>query len=265
MRAVEAVRRMRGGAQSQLILCSDKRLWIVKFQNNPQGIRVLANEWIASRLAGSIGLSVPEIDIVDVSEAMARDEPGMFIEMPREREERYLPGQHFGSALVGGLMPGLVVDYLPERLLPNVRNLSQFAGVLAFDKWAGNCDGRQAVFQRAANERHYRAAFIDHGFCFNCQEWNFPDSPLRGVYARNSVYAGVTGWASFDPWLSRIEDMSLATLLEIAQEVPPLWYGGNKTHIEALMKQLMNRRSRVRELISAFRNSEREPFPHWTD
>ena len=49
--AVQAIRRMRGGAQSQLMLGADGKLWVVKFQNNPQHIRVLANELIATRLA----------------------------------------------------------------------------------------------------------------------------------------------------------------------------------------------------------------------
>jgi len=28
---------------------------------------------------------------------------------------------------------------------------------------------------------------------------------LRGVFGRNDVYAGVTGWENFEPWLSQIE------------------------------------------------------------
>ena len=85
--------------------------------------------------------------------------------------------------------------------------------MLALDKWTGNCNGRQAVFDRRPRERRYRATFIDQGFCFNAGEWTFPDSPLRGVYARNRVYAGVTGWQSFEPWLSRIETMEADTVM----------------------------------------------------
>ena len=58
------------------------------------------------------------------------------------------------------------------------------------DKWTGNCNGRQAVFERRPRERKYRATFIDQGFCFNAGEWTFPDSPLRGVYARNWCMRG---------------------------------------------------------------------------
>jgi hypothetical protein len=43
-RAVEQIRRMRGGAQSHLMRCDDGGYYVVKFQNNPQGVRILANE-----------------------------------------------------------------------------------------------------------------------------------------------------------------------------------------------------------------------------
>lgn len=254
---------MRGGAQSQLMLGSDGNLWVVKFQNNPQHLRVLANEMIATRLAESIGLTVPATDVVEVSEWLIAHTPGMRLELARGASAPYTPGLQFGSRFIGGLMPGQVVDYLPEPQLDEVRNLREFTGMLALDKWTGNCNGRQAVFDRRPRERRYRATFIDQGFCFNAGEWTFPDSPLRGIYARNRVYAGVTGWQSFEPWLSRIEEMDGDVLWNIADMVPPEWYGGEMADIERLLEQVLRRRSRVRELIASFRDSNREPFPMW--
>ncbi len=52
-----------GGAQSQLMLGADGKFWVVKFQNNPQDVRVLANELIATRLAAAVGLTVPGCDV----------------------------------------------------------------------------------------------------------------------------------------------------------------------------------------------------------
>ena len=261
--AVQAIRRMRGGAQSQLMLGADGKLWVVKFRNNPQHLRVLANELIATRLAQAVGLTVPMSDVVEVTDWLVTHSPEMHLELGRGQQERYAAGLQFGSQFIGGLMPGQVVDYLPEQQLAEVRNLGEFAGMLALDKWAGNCNGRQAVFDRRPRERKYRATFIDQGFCFNAGDWTFPDSPLRGVYARNVVYRGVTGWKSFEPWLSRIEEMDAATLWGIAEVVPPEWYGGDTATIEALMEKMLVRRGRVRELIGSFRDSNREPFPMW--
>ena len=261
--AVQSIRRMRGGAQSQLILGADKRLWVVKFQNNPQHLRVLANEFIATRLAEAAGLTVPETDVVEVSEWLIANTPGMQMELPHGRSEPCRPGLQFGSAFIGGLMPGQVVDYLPEPQLAEVRNLSEFAGMLALDKWTGNANGRQAVFHRTPRQSRYRATFIDQGFCFHAGDWTFSDSPLRGVYLRSAVYSGVTGWQSFEPWLTRMEEMKPQTVWRIAELVPPEWYEGNTPALEQLMEKLLARRSRIRELIANFRDSDRNPFPLW--
>ncbi len=261
--AVQAIRRMRGGAQSQLMLGADGKLWVVKFQNNPQHLRVLANEMIATRLAQAVGLTVPATDVIEVTEWLISNTPDLRIELPHGRAEKYRAGLQAGCQFVGGLMPGQVVDYLPEPQLDEVRNLPEFAGILALDKWTGNCNGRQAVFDRKPRERKYRATFIDQGHCFNAGEWTFPDSPLRGVYARNRVYAGVTGWKSFEPWLSRMETMEADSLWKIAEVVPPEWYGGDTAVIEQLMEKMLLRRGRLRELIGSFRDSTREPFPMW--
>jgi len=268
--AVQSVRRMRGGAQSQLMLGADGasaknelKLWVVKFQNNPQHLRVLANELIATRIAEAVGLSVPRCDVVEVSEWLVRNSPDMMMELGRDRRERCATGLQFGCEFVGGLMPGQVVDYLPDPQMEEVKNLAEFAGILALDKWTGNCNGRQAVFERRPRERKYRAIFIDQGFCFNAGEWTFPDAPLRGVFARNLVYRDVREWDAFEPWLDRIENFSAAKLGEIAESVPPEWYGGDLGEIDRLMETLLKRRSRVRELIGQFRDSNREPFPKW--
>jgi hypothetical protein len=250
------------------MLGADGNLWVVKFKNNPQHLRVLANELIATRIAEAVGLTVPKSDVVEVSDWLIANSPEMMVDVPRRDggrsgRERCAGGLQFGSQFVGGLMPGQVVDYLPEPQMDEVRNLAEFAGMLAVDKWTGNCNGRQAVFERRVREKRYRAVFIDQGYCFNAGEWTFPDSPLRGVFARNQVYAKVRGWESFEPWLSRVEGFAVELLGKIAEEVPPEWYGGDPGEIERLMERLLVRRSRVRELIRSFRESNREPFPNW--
>ena len=263
--AVQAVRRMRGGAQSQLMLGSDGKLWVVKFQTNPQHMRVLANEMIATRLAAAAGLTVPVCDVVEVTEWLVANTAEMLMQVGRGEMRRYDAGLQFGSRFVGGLMPGQVVDYLPEQQLLEVRNVQEFAGMLVIDKWTGNCNGRQAVFSRTARERRYRATFIDQGFCFNAGEWTFPDSPLRGAYARNLVYSGVSGWDSFEPWLSRVEGMRAEMVWGAAEGIPPEWYGGDERELEGLIGTLRRRQGRIRELIEGFRDSDRRPFPKWED
>ncbi|MGC9158278.1 MAG: HipA family kinase [Terracidiphilus sp.] len=260
--AVQHIRRMRGGAQGQLMLGADGHAYVVKFQNNPQHRRVLANEFLASKLASAAGLTTPEVELVEVSSWLVENTPELEIDLGRTRV-RCAAGLQFGSRFVGGLMPGQVVDYLPEEQMAEVRNLGEFAGILALDKWTANANGRQAVFARKQRERRYRAVFIDYGYCFHAGEWKFEDLPLRGVYHRNDVYREIIGWGSFDPWLTRLETMPEETVWAAASEVPPEWYGGDLSEMETLVEKLLMRRSRIRELIEAFGKSDRKPFPKW--
>jgi hypothetical protein len=105
---------------------------------------------------------------------------------------------------------------------------------------------------------------IDHGFCFNAGEWDFPDAPLRGLYPRHSVYRGIAGMHAFEPWLDRLDkQMTEAVLGEEAGRIPPEWYADDWRALERLLEQLWARRKRVRELILSARNSGRDPFPNW--
>ena len=262
VQAVQQIRRMRGGAQGHLMLGADNQLWVVKFQNNPQHVRVLANEMLATRLAAAVGLTVPETAVVVVSPWLVENTAELEVDLGRWREP-CRAGLQFGARYVGGLMPGQVVDYLPEEQLTEIRNLEEFAGILALDKWTGNVNGRQAVFVRKARERRYGAVFIDQGYCFHAGEWRFEDVQLRGVYPRNLVYAGVTGWESFEPWLSRIEGISDETVWQAAGEIPAEWCGGDLGALEELVEKVLARRTKVRELIERFGETERRPFPKW--
>src|ERR1700687_3862146 len=73
--AVQHVRRMRGGAQSHLMRCSDGKLYVVKFLNNPQHSRVFANEILATGLAEFARLPVSHMALVQVDALLIEQTP----------------------------------------------------------------------------------------------------------------------------------------------------------------------------------------------
>lgn len=181
--AVQYVRRMRGGAQAHLLRCSDGEYYVVKFQNNPQGSRILANELLGTLLAKRLSLPTAASAIVDVREELIRNSEEMVIQLGRNNTA-CCPGACFGSrfpseADVGGnVIPLPVYDFLSEDRLTQVSNLRDFLGMLVFDKFTCNSDGRQVVFVRASAAKDYEVRMIDNGFCFNAHQWSFPDAPL---------------------------------------------------------------------------------------
>jgi hypothetical protein len=279
--ATEQIRRMRGGAQSHLMRCSDGHYYVVKFQNNPQHRRILVNELLGTRLAARLGLPVTPVAIIQVSEELIRLTPELCMEMPRARVPCQA-GPQFGSRYPGDPRRLTLHDFLPDEQLRGVENLHDFAGMLVFDKWTCNTNGRQTIFFREelrrpttqangvekgdqpSEERDYRAAMIDQGFCFNAGEWNYPDAPLRGLYARNRVYEGVIGMESFAPWTERVEkSVTERVLADVIREIPPEWYEDDYDAVTKLLEQLYRRRMRVRELLLEAKNTTRHPFPNW--
>ena len=260
--AVQHLRRMRGGTQAHLMRASDGNLFVVKFQNNPEHVRALASEFFATKLGLFLGLPMAEAVVIEVSDWLIEHTPELRIEIGNTTIP-CVAGLHFASRYAADGAMDRVFDYMPETQFGRVVNRDDFVPMLAFDKWTGNCDGRQAVFAKRPDESHYRMTFIDQHYCFDGGRWVFPDHPLMGTYFRNQVYEGVTGWESFEPVLTRIEEMEYADLWRCAAQVPYEWYEHDGVGLFQLVEMLYRRRSRVRDLITEFRNSVRRPFPNW--
>src|SRR6266852_3665082 len=147
VRALEQIRRMRGGAQSHLMRCDDGGYYVVKFQNNPQHRRVLVNELLGTRLAKRLGLPTTPVAVVEVSEELIALTPDLAIETQRRRIPCQ-PGPQFGSRYPGDPRRTALHDFLPDQQLREVSNIHDFAGMLVFDKWTCNTDGRQTIFRK---------------------------------------------------------------------------------------------------------------------
>lgn len=272
------IRKMRGGAQAHLIEAADGFFYVVKFLNNPQHRRVLVNDWIGASFLHYLGIATPPPAMVRFSEEFIAAHPDLHVQLGTRRYSPE-PGWHFGSRFPGDPLRAVVYDYLPDVLLSSIENRREFAGMLAFDQWAGNADSRQAIFVRArlnewtsganppAGEGESRQGFvaqmIDHGFLFDGPHWRLADSPLRGVYHRPQVYAGVTGLLDFEPWLERIVHFPEELIDKTIKQIPTSWLEGDEEALDRLLGQLVHRRKRVPELIEACRAGRSNVFPDW--
>jgi hypothetical protein len=270
--AIRHVRKMRGGAQAHLLEADDGAWYVVKFRNNPQHRRILVNELLSAAFLEYLKITAPATALVEVSPSFLAANADVHISLGSTRVE-IEPGWHFVSRYPGD--PGLVAvyDYLPDSLLPKVVNLEDFRAILVFDKWVGNADARQSVFYRAMVRRDrvtgsspgFVARMIDHGYAFNGPNWDFPESPLQGLYGRHVVYDSVRSLDDFQPWLDQVIGFPEEVIDRAWKRIPRDWIDGDEDALEQLLERLFERRKRVPELISACRKARTNPFPNWHD
>ena len=258
---------------------SDGRFYVVKFLNNPQHRRILVNEWIAATFLSYLGLPTPEVAMIQITEDFLAHNPEVYIQLGSRRIGP-APGWHFGSRFPGDPVRMAVYDFLPDSLLDKVENAADFRGVLAFDKWIGNADARQAIFFRARlRDREEPAArppalpgtpalgfvaqMIDNGYVFEGPHWRLTDSPLLGLYFRPLVYRSVRGWADFEPWLEHIRHFPEEVVDQALKQLPPAWLEDDGEELERLLERLLKRRKRVPDLIEGCRAGRSDPFPEW--
>jgi hypothetical protein len=268
--AIRYVRKMRGGAQAHLLEADDHWWYVVKFRNNPQHRRVLVNEALSAELLRYLKISAPETALIRVTPEFLQANAECCIQMGSCRVE-VEPGWQFGSRFPGDPATLAVYDFLPDALLTQVVNLSDFRAILVFDKWTANADGRQCVFYRAMVRREdtgggrpgFVARMIDHGYTFNGPNWDFPDSAVQGLYARPAVYSGVRSLDDFQPWLDQVIHFPEEVIDRAWKGIPPEWVEGEEDALDRLLEALWERSKRVPALIEACRQARTNPFPNW--
>jgi hypothetical protein len=260
-----------GGTQCHLMRCSDNAFYVIKFQNNPQGKRTLANDFFGTLLAERLGLPVARSAVIEVSENLIKLTDEMTVNLQRTRVP-CTPGRSFGSRYASidlrgnSIGPELVFDFMPPERLRKVTNLTDFIGMMVFDKWTCNQDSRQAVFVQNRADASWTATMIDHGKCFGGVDWDFRDHPGFGLYYPSMVYESVRGIDEFDPWIDRLQTKIDAGVLEqLAEEIPREWYGQNSSALCRMLDTLDRRRAMIHDLLWQTWRSSRRTFPNWIE
>ncbi len=278
--ATAYIRPMRGGAQTHLVAASDGEHYVVKLRDNPQGHRILINEYLAWRVLEYLRIPTQAANLIEVTGAFLDAAAAQGARFGSTLGRNFTPataGWHYGSRYPGPPNLTLVHDFIAEESLGLCKNRQHFLAVLLFDKWTANTDMRQSIFFRAKladlapdpdildpTQRGLIASFIDQGFCFNGPYWDFPDRYAAGLYPLKRVYAQVRGWSSFEPWLERIRAFPDSVLDAAIREMPHSWF--DDTDVDALHKLcevLLRRRARVDRLIEDIKEKMPEVFPYW--
>jgi len=235
---------MRGSSRSLLMLDQHTVPWVVKFHDNPQHPNIVINEFIATRIGRSMGLTIPHSEPIWVDEQLTAS-IGNWIP---DSKGVYKAGLQLGSQYAGGLMPGLVVDILPEAQMSAMTNLKQIAGVTVLDLWLANTDDRQAVYVRKSSSKKYKAFWIDFGNCFGGATWRLDD--YRVGYLASKWLAYSSHWAQYEPWIQCVEEFSSELIEEIFATIPVAWRTGREEELNVLANGLVARRKELRSLVA---------------
>ena len=190
LRTVEATRYVtplrEGGSLPALVEASDDGLYVLKFRGAGQGPKALVAEVVAGELARALGLTVPELALVELDPAVARAEPDPEIQ----------------DLLAASAGLNLGVDFLPGALPFNpaagfTPDPELCAAIVWFDALVTNVD------RTASNTNmllwHRRLWLIDHGaalyFHHAAEE---VEGPIERVLGERINLAQVT-----NPWLER--------------------------------------------------------------
>jgi hypothetical protein len=239
-----------GGSNSQLVLCEDGRLYVVKTVGNPQGTRILANEFVAWRLAEILGAPCPPCSLVEVRES--------------ESGQTGLPvGVHFGSSFVSG-SDGVALNDPPLEIASRFVNLEDLPAVIVFDTLVANEDRKGAhilfhlVGEPQADPR-YRFWIIDHGHCLGVTRgWTGLRAPGRGVV---SIFPQlISGNDPFRSTLARLAEITGPKVRSCLDEIPLEPWGVPDSDRESLVAYLLEQRDAIPRLLEQARLS----FPNWS-
>jgi hypothetical protein len=246
-----------GTSQPGLFLCNDGRRYVIKYLLNPQGPRLLPNEWIAYHLGKKLRLPLPEAKIVHLPLELLWTIPRGISPM--------LPGLQFGS-----LYEEKAISNPTRKQILSCANLDKAADMIVFDHWIKNWDRcwriGQNILVRLGEKNHI--LLIDQGTAFTGSHWS-PITLTFDAFDMNSssilwgenyqiLVNSIDGRSPFDKALKTVEALDSLEIRKAMEGMPPEW-NVTPSDINAMVAYLIHRKRLLPNMIKSLRNY----FPIW--
>lgn len=229
----------------QLIRADDDKVYVVKLKNNRLGMKVLVNEFIASRL-GIIGeLCFPSSDVITLSEEFIKNSKKL-------TRLKAMAGLHFATYYLRSS------KYVHHYHLRAVRNKTQFAGVMLFDHLFHNADrtlnGKNMLVRREIDGYHMYA--IDNSHLIGSGRWTKENLAImiHGVKlnkrrAYGTLLRHYLKESDFTAYVEKFLAISEAQIKEIVDDIPEEWLSDIETR-EELQRFLLARCAMAEEVAT---------------
>ena len=205
-----------GGSLPAIVEADDLGLYVLKFRGAGQGVLALVSELIAGEIGRALGLRIPELVLVEVTDALGRNEP--------DAEIRHLLQSSIGL--------NLALDYLPGSTMfnPAARDKadpSVASEAVWFDAFVTNVD--RTVKNPNLLYWHNNLYLIDHGAALYFHH-NWPADLESLEKAAESPFTPIRHHVLLR-WANAIEKadqtahaaLSRAKFVEILESVPDDW------------------------------------------
>jgi hypothetical protein len=201
-----------GGSVPALVEADDDGLYVLKFRSAGQGPRALVAELVAGEIGRALGLTVPEIVLVELDPELGAAEPDPELQLPMRQS--------------GGLNLGL--DFLPGALpfspaVPPSPDRDLAAAVVWFDALVTNPD--RTVLNPNLLVWHGRPWLIDHGAALYVHHtWRDPGAHARRPFERLRDHVLLPFAGSLTAADERLAPLVTPDLVErIVAAIPDLW------------------------------------------
>ncbi len=232
-----------GGSQPHVIGLSDGHDYLVKFKGNPQGTRVLANEYVANELIAKLQFEGARGKIIIADAFFISKEPNL-------QNRNLEAGHQFASPYFKHH------DNFSNSILAHLENRNDLPQVIVLDNFICNNDrgsGNLLLVFNDPSKPDCRFVLVDQGHAFGGPNWDQHSLKTLQDNATLHVNAGIFPdipykMDVFEPLLIRLEALTRDEIEAIIDGVPSDW-GLHSADRNALLDFLVARKDKVRNIL----------------
>lgn len=243
-----------------LINCSGEE-YVVKFLQNPEGNKILINEFVCAEIAQLLNLPLAEPALVNVDEQFIIDYGET---LTNHIKHDIKPGIHFGSKKIKKAFP-----INSTSMLEKATNINSISSLIIFDHLICNKDRDSNAGNLLFDASNKSIVVIDHSHAFDIGPlWDdvqlnhrigqeFYHFPMNG-YVYNKLVQFIDGHNPFHDVIYKVGLIDENKLNAIMNKIPESWNISNEEK-KSLIGYLLDRVERVDDILTCLK----PVLPNW--